>query len=203
MPRITEARVPAAPTSERQAARWERMLEAAAALGAETPYELVQMQEIAKAADVAVGTLYRYFPSKAQLFAALYEARIARFVQEAWPPADGDPVKAVGERLVALSHSLLEQSLLCSSMVQATAVNYSAQSESEMPVAESSLCRAVLRTLGSQDPDRDRATAVRMLVYSWWGVLVSRLSGRTSDAVAAYQIELAARLLLTEDTSAN
>jgi AcrR family transcriptional regulator len=68
-----------APASQR--ARRERILDAAVALAAEGGYDAVQMREVAERADVALGTLYRYFPSKVHLlvsamgrtFAALQE----------------------------------------------------------------------------------------------------------------------------------
>ncbi|MFC8672125.1 TetR/AcrR family transcriptional regulator [Streptomyces griseorubiginosus] len=197
MPRVAEVRKSAAaPSSERQNERWDRMLAAAAELGAHTAYEQVQMQEIARVADVALGTLYRYFPSKARLFTAVFNARIARFVAEEWPTGEGGGVQKVGERLAALTRRLVEQPLLCGSMVRATTVDYCDPSEPHAPMAEADIYRATLRTLGVEDPGPELETAVRMLVYGWWGVLVSCLSGRTSPDEARQQIELAARRLL-------
>ncbi|MFE8916379.1 TetR/AcrR family transcriptional regulator [Streptomyces globisporus] len=199
MPRLAEARKPAEPASERQVERWDRILGAAAELGADTAYEQVQMQEIARASDVALGTLYRYFPSKVQLFATVFAARVARFIEEEWPVEDGDAVEVVGERLVGLNRRLMEQPVLCGSMVRATATNYADRSEPQAPVPDSHLYDAVLRTLGEDDPCQERVTAVRMLVYSWWGVLFSELSGRTTPSEARYEIGLAARRLLARD----
>ena len=53
------------PASQR--ARRERILDAAVELAAEGGYDAVQMREVAERADVALGTLYRYFPSKVHL----------------------------------------------------------------------------------------------------------------------------------------
>ncbi|MFE8013906.1 TetR/AcrR family transcriptional regulator [Streptomyces antibioticus] len=200
VPRLTEARKPASPSSQRQVARWHRILAVAAELGARTAYEQVQMQEIADAADVSLTTLYRYFPSKVQLFTAVYAARVERFVEEEWPQKNGDAVEIVGERLVALTGRLMAQPLLCRSMVQAASADYADPSRPETPVAESCLYQAILCTFGDDDPGEERITAVRMLVYSWWGVLFSHLSGRTSAAEARYQVLSAARLLLGRDT---
>ena len=52
------------------------MLRAAARLGSRLPLERVQMAEVAAEADVALGTLYRYYPSKHHLFAGLLLTRI-------------------------------------------------------------------------------------------------------------------------------
>jgi AcrR family transcriptional regulator len=173
----------------------------AAELGARTVYEQVQMQEIADAAEVSLTTLYRYFPSKTQLFIAVYAARVERFVEEEWTTQDGDAVEIVGERLVALTRRLMEQPLLCGSMVRAASADYADPSQPQTPLAESHLYRAILDTLGEEAPGQERVAAILMLLYSWWGVLFSNLSGRTSATEAHYGILVAARLLLTRDVT--
>jgi TetR/AcrR family transcriptional regulator, cholesterol catabolism regulator len=55
------------PPPASQRARRERILDAAVELATEGGYEAVQMREVAERADVALGTLYRYFPSKVHL----------------------------------------------------------------------------------------------------------------------------------------
>src|SRR5437763_5036112 len=56
-----------------QAARRQRVIEAAMALATEGGYDAVQMRDVAAQADVALGTLYRYFPSKDHLLLAALE----------------------------------------------------------------------------------------------------------------------------------
>jgi len=58
-----EARTPS------QLARRERIVAAATELLDEREYERIQIRDVADAASVALGTLYRYFPSKQQLYA--------------------------------------------------------------------------------------------------------------------------------------
>jgi AcrR family transcriptional regulator len=52
-----------------QRARRQRILEVALELLEEREYDRIQIRDVAEAAGVALGTLYRYFPSKEQLFA--------------------------------------------------------------------------------------------------------------------------------------
>ncbi|NUR92586.1 MAG: helix-turn-helix transcriptional regulator, partial [Nonomuraea sp.] len=52
----------------------DRVLEAARAQFAESGYD-VQMSEVARAAGVGVGTLYRKFPTREDLIAAIAEQR--------------------------------------------------------------------------------------------------------------------------------
>src|SRR3954467_11125914 len=73
------AAVRAIPAS--QLARRERILDAAMELATEGGYEAVQMREVAERADVALGTLYRYFPSKVHLLVAAM-GRTFRSLQE-------------------------------------------------------------------------------------------------------------------------
>src|SRR2546421_11086368 len=50
-----------------QAARRRRVLDAALRLAADGGFDAVQMRDVAAAADVALGTVYRYFSSKERL----------------------------------------------------------------------------------------------------------------------------------------
>lgn len=57
--------------SSSQQARRLRIVRAALALLEARPYDSIQMREVAESAGVALGTVYRYFSSKEQLFAAV------------------------------------------------------------------------------------------------------------------------------------
>jgi AcrR family transcriptional regulator len=61
--------MPAVATTESQRARRRRILGAATTLLEQREYDRIQMRDVAEAGGVALGTLYRYFPSKEQLFA--------------------------------------------------------------------------------------------------------------------------------------
>ncbi len=54
-----------------QHARLGRIVTAATALLDDRDYERIQVREVAEAADVALATLYRYFPSKERLYATV------------------------------------------------------------------------------------------------------------------------------------
>jgi len=54
-----------------RAERRDRIVRAALELLMTSDYETIQMRDVAEHAEVALGTLYRYFPSKEQLFAAV------------------------------------------------------------------------------------------------------------------------------------
>ena len=78
----------ARPLTRAQQARRQRVIDAAMALGLEGGYEAVQMRDVAAKADVAMGTVYRYFTSKDHLLAAtlvhwveLLDSRIAQHLE--------------------------------------------------------------------------------------------------------------------------
>jgi AcrR family transcriptional regulator len=58
----------------RQTARRDRIIQAALELAKDREFDKVQMRDIAASADVALGTVYRYFPSKDLLLANVFEA---------------------------------------------------------------------------------------------------------------------------------
>jgi AcrR family transcriptional regulator len=60
--------------TRRLAARREAIIAAAAAAAAETGMAAVQIASIAARADIAAGTVYRYFPAKTDLVAAMVAA---------------------------------------------------------------------------------------------------------------------------------
>src|SRR6266571_5607405 len=67
---VLEGEEPAAPfLSANQAARRQRIVDAALTLLETSEYERIQVKDVAEEANVALGTLYRYFSSKEHLFA--------------------------------------------------------------------------------------------------------------------------------------
>lgn len=64
-PPVPESLIPS------QRARRERIVTAALELLKDGEYDKIQMRDIAEEADVALGTVYRYFASKEHLFAAV------------------------------------------------------------------------------------------------------------------------------------
>ena len=66
---VTASPAPAVATTESQRGRRQRILQVAAELLEAREYERIQIRDVAEEAGVALGTLYRYFPSKEQLFA--------------------------------------------------------------------------------------------------------------------------------------
>jgi len=96
---IEGASRPAAPWRQR---RRDRILAAASDLFAVRPYALVSMDELAQAAAMGKATLYRYFPSKEDLYVAVFDLvleRLARRLEDT--AAEGGGPTAVLRRMIA------------------------------------------------------------------------------------------------------
>src|SRR4051794_9877418 len=64
--------------SSAQRDRRKRILDATLALASKGGYDAVQMRAVAERADVALGTLYRYFPSKIHLLVSALARELER-----------------------------------------------------------------------------------------------------------------------------
>ena len=200
MPRIAEARQPAEPTSEEQKDRYRRILRAASKLGAEHGLERMQMNDVAKEAGVAIATLYRYFPSKTDLFVGVLHSQIQRLSSDsgagavAAAPA-GERAAAVAEVLIGAGRGMLARPQLAMAMLQA---NNAAQLQGgrEYTQANAAFHGLLLRALGVSEPEDEDYRMVRIAEQTWYGVLVSVLNGVIDVDQADADIRLAARLLL-------
>jgi AcrR family transcriptional regulator len=76
---------------QRLSARREEIVGAAQALAAERGMEAVQIVPVARRAGIAAGTVYRYFPAKTDLVAALVSAQSERDLAAIRAAADAAP----------------------------------------------------------------------------------------------------------------
>ncbi len=85
-----------------QRRRWGSIVDAAGALLAADDYEAILVRDVAAQAGVALGTVYRYFPSKEQLYAVVLREWSAADAET--ESADPVPARPPGERLRARMH---------------------------------------------------------------------------------------------------
>lgn len=185
------------PPSQRE--RRERILDAARVLAARGGFDGVQMRDVADRADVALGTVYRYFPSKVHLLVALmhHETRaLSRRLQR--HPVEGE---TAADRVVAVLtrgiSALQREPSLAEAMTRAL-MSADASAASDVHSVTTLTTEAVIDAMHGPDrePTDEDAAIARVLEQVWLSSMLAWLSGRSSASQLAEDIEVAARLLL-------
>ncbi|MCX4449391.1 TetR family transcriptional regulator [Streptomyces sp. NPDC087866] len=191
-----EARPATPPLTERQEARRLRILRATAELAGRGGFEAVQMREVAEAAEVALGTLYRYFPSKVHLLVATMRDRLQhlRTALRKRPPAGDDAAARVTETLMRAFRAMRREPQLADAMVRA--LTFADRGASAEVDAVSRLTTAIiLDAMGTGHPTPGQLSAVRVIEHTWHSALICWLSGRASIEQVRADIETACRLI--------
>ncbi|CAM3556014.1 TetR family transcriptional regulator [Streptomyces albus] len=194
---------PAAPSSqtppltERQEARRRRILQASARLARRGGFDAVQMREVAESADVALGTLYRYFPSKVHLLVATMQDQLQHMHETLHkrPPLRERASERVAETLMRAFRSLQREPQLADAMVRA--LNFADRSVSpEVDTVSRVTTAIILDAMGLEGPPSpEQLSAVRVIEHTWHSALITWLSGRASIAQVKIDIETVCRLI--------
>jgi TetR/AcrR family transcriptional regulator, cholesterol catabolism regulator len=194
------APAPAAPAefgSAAQRDRRKRILDATLALACKGGYDAVQMRAVAEQADVALGTLYRYFPSKIHLLVSglvrEFEQTQEKLDRKAIP---GDtPYDRMLYVLNRITRSMQREPNLAEAMTRAFMFadpSAAAEVNAVARLMEQMLTRAMHDGESSED---DKAIA-RIIGDVWLSNLVAWVTRRASANDVSNHLELAARLLL-------
>lgn len=195
MARLSDPRSPARPATGEQVERRDRIRRVASRLVAERGLEHVQMQEVAQQAGVALGTLYRYYPSKHHLLAGVMEGQVAAIGRTVGGGPTLDPVAAVSELVVRACNGLMARPLLARAMI--TSVNV-VRSEAG-PQNDRSFRELVLRAAAIADPTEGDQDLARLVEQCAYGVLTWAAAGEITLEEAERSLRRACRLLLTAD----
>jgi TetR/AcrR family transcriptional regulator, cholesterol catabolism regulator len=179
-----------------QAARRERVIRAALALGAEGGYDAVQMRDVATRADVALGTIYRYFPSKDALLLGVMvhwlgdlEQRVTRR-----PPAGATTVERIMDVLGRALRSMDREPKLTTAVIGAMT---SGEPASVDAIGE--VTRTMARIMQSAFPDdvdpAIEASAAKALGHVWWSATISWANGMGDIRWVAAELREAAELI--------
>ncbi|MEU6346122.1 TetR family transcriptional regulator [Streptomyces sp. NPDC046977] len=187
----------AVPLTERQEARRRRILRASAALAGRGGFDAVQMREVAERSDVALGTLYRYFPSKIHLLVATMQDQLER-LHEALrkrPPAAAGPADRVAETLMRAFRAMQRDPYLADAMVRA--LTFADRSVSPEVDAVSRLTTEIILDAMRLEgpPSAELLSAIRVIEHTWHSALVTWLSGRASIAQVRTDLETVCRLI--------
>lgn len=197
MSRVGEPRPAARPSTAAQRARRGRILEAARHLTSHRDHELVQMQEVAAEADVALATLYRYFPSKTQLYVGLMLDEVLAMDRRAVVDEDRAhaPDDAVFVVLRQATRRFVRRPTLATAMVQSVNIA-SGEAAPEVRQIDQQVHALLLQAAGVEDPTDEDERLVRLLVQLWYGILQSCLNGHITLVRAEGDLWEGCRLLL-------
>jgi TetR/AcrR family transcriptional regulator, cholesterol catabolism regulator len=182
--------------TERQEARRQRILDAAYRLVTEGSYELVQMRDVARLADVAPRTVYHYFSSKDHLVAAAVAQWTSRFT--------GRPnVRSIKEdtnagRLIAAMH---QRALTLERYPNvAKALLYARASPDPAAIAcsrdSSEAVEATFHAALAGLPDDQRIKIIRVVGAVWGSWLADWVHGHASMPSVLEAIDEAVHLLV-------
>ena len=188
--------MPAEPSTPRQKERYRRILRVAARLGSVVELDRVQMQDVAREAEVSLATLYRYFPSKVHLFAAVMRSQVGRLDEITTGSRTEQPSPAaVGDLLVGIGREMQSRPVLSLSMIHANDRSQAATG-GDSQATDAIFKRIILRAAGIEEPTEDDARRVRLVMQCWYGALMSILNGASSVEVAEADVRRACELLL-------
>ena len=183
-----------------QRARRERILAATLALAARGGYEAVQMREVAERSEVALGTLYRYFPSKVHLLVSAMAAEVDRLsarLQKRQAPGErrAERVAFVLERS---TRSLQREPLLTEAMVRAM-MAADASVANEVHAVREGMADLIVQAMrnGGQPQDNDVELAA-ILQDVWFARQIAWLGGRIEAADVWRDIHLAITLVVRD-----
>ncbi|HZM29740.1 MAG TPA: TetR family transcriptional regulator [Acidimicrobiales bacterium] len=179
-----------------QAARRERVIRAARELAAVGGYDAVQMRDVATRGEVALGTIYRYFPSKDALLLAVMvqwlgdlEQRVTRH-----PPAGATTVDRIMDVLTRAVRSMDREPRLTRAVIGAMTANDPA---SVSAIGE--VTRAMARILAAAFPDDVdpalEASAAKALGHVWWSATISWANGMGDGDWVVAELREAAGLI--------
>lgn len=183
--------------SAAQRDRRKRILDATIALASKGGFEAVQMRAVAEKADVALGTLYRYFPSKIHLLVSGLARELERGQERGGNSVPGDTAY---DRLLfvlgRITRAMQRDPNLTEAMTRAF-MFADASAAAEVDTVAKLIERTFTHALHDGEPnDEDRAIA-RVIGDVWLSNLVAWVTRRSSASDVAERLELTVRLLLT------
>jgi AcrR family transcriptional regulator len=181
-------------TSSRTARR-QRVIAVAMRMAADGGYDAVQMRDVAASAQVALGTLYRYFSSKDHLLAETlleWTRDLQRRVTQ--QPAQGDgAADQVIDIVRRATRSMERQPRLTAALITAISAPDPAVRPAQQEVGE-----IMFDVMASAMPELEaglRRQVCQVLSHVWFSALVGWVNGWGGVDVAV-EVEVAARLVL-------
>jgi AcrR family transcriptional regulator len=183
--------------SAAQRDRRKRILDATLTLASKGGYEAVQMRTVAEQAGVALGTLYRYFPSKIHLLVS----GLAREFERMQEKLDRTPVPGdtAYERtlfvLGRITRTMQRDPMLAEAMTRAF-MFADPSAAAEVNAVARLMEQMLTNAMHEGEPSPDEVAIARIIGDVWLSNLVAWVTRRASANDVANHLDLATRLLL-------
>src|SRR6266436_1338623 len=183
--------------SAAQRERRKRILDATLALASKGGYDAVQMRAVAEGADVALGTLYRYFPSKIHLLVGALTMEMDQIQDKLdRKPIPGDtPADRVLYVLSRVTRNMQRDPMLTEAMTRAF-MFADPSAATEVNTVARLMERTLTQAIHEGEPTADEVAIARIIGDVWLSNLVAWVTRRASADDVSSHLELAARLLL-------
>jgi AcrR family transcriptional regulator len=183
--------------SAAQRDRRKRILDTTLALASKGGYDAVQMRAVAQKADVALGTLYRYFPSKIHLLVSGLAREFERNQEKLdRTPIPGDtPYDRMLYVLGRITRAMQREPMLTEAMTRAF-MFADPSAAAEVNAVARLMERMLTQAMHEGEPSADDIAIARVIGDVWLSNLVAWVTRRASANDVSHQLELAARLLL-------
>jgi AcrR family transcriptional regulator len=179
-----------------QAARRQRVLVSALDLAASGGYEAVQMRDVATSAGVALGTIYRYFPSKDALLAAAMvewmEDLERRVTQRG--PRGSTTAERVYDVLRRAVSTMERQPQLAEAVITALTSDDDAAGRASISTTDV-MTRVMLQAFPDDVDPATEAAIAKVLGHVWFSCLVAWKNGVGDMVWMAEELQVAADLI--------
>ncbi len=184
------------PTRSRsQHQRRKRIVQAAAALASRGGVEAMQMRTVAERAGVALGTLYRYFPSKMDLVVAVVseELDLLEGSMQRRPPGASNGASRAVELLMRATRGLMREPELADALIRSLLL-------SDVKTDFGSRMTGMLLRVIDEDEaaGEEQRVLVRSLNSVWVMEMIELLRGHATAEQIQARLEVAANRLLAD-----
>ena len=183
--------------SSAQRERRKRILDATLVLASKGGYDAVQMRTVAERADVALGTLYRYFPSKIHLLVSALTEEFERMQEKLdRKPIPGEtPADRMVYVLSRVTRNMQRDPMLTEAMTRAF-MFADPSAATEVNTVARQMARMFTKAMHDGEPSADDIAIARVIGDVWLSNLVAWVTRRASANDVSAHLELATRLLL-------
>ena len=157
----------------------------------------MQMRTVAERAGVALGTLYRYFPSKMDLVVAVVNEEMDTLERsiERRPPRSESPAGRAVEVLMRATRGLMREPELADALIRSLLLS---DVRTDFGDRMTDMLARVAGDAAADDAERHRIL-LRSLASVWVMEMIEMLRGHTGNEQIQHRLEIAAGRLLADD----